>query len=858
MAKEISVNLNIDGVTVAAKNLNDLTAAISTLKSELDSATLGSDKFNILSANLQKAQSELKTFEKQFEGLEPQQKTEAFTKFGEGIAGAFAIGTNAAALFGQESKNVERIQTAAQQAIAISIGARQISEGILQASVLKKIAIEKLSAVVTNQAAAAEAKKTTTTVVSTVATEANVVATEAQVVATGSATVAQRLLNIVMAANPVFLLIGGIAALVGAFVLFSDSADDAAAAQDAFNESVERGILAAKQDQIFSEKIITNNQLQLDLLRARKAPLAEIQEQERLLLNSQKEAAETNLNNAIIVQANLQKEIDRLDKVTDRTEDQNKALKDLNKTLGEQKLEVTKLGNEYETFGQKTDILNANQANTNEEANKKIAEDNKRAFEEKKRKQEEASRKRLDIERKLSDELLKLGQNDLKNEEARINNEFNLVIDGLGVLTAADRQARIDAEVKKNNDLLDVKKSQIKIDFELAKNALLRQYEDIEGNSENEIKLRQAINDQIVELEQKKDNDVTAATQSATSANNKSVENGKKTEADIIEKGNDVILKLEKETNDLRTRNFIESIDDKFAKEKAIVINTFNLAQQSAEDTLKADQKNILATIEPGAKRDKALLDAKAKYDAAIILSTTERDEQLAQIEDDSAQARLDKVAQYTALIGQTISGVADSVNGLLQQITDNQLANLDAQTAATEESYDAQIEAAKKAGKSTEDLEKKKAAFQAQQEKVKKEIEKKAFQRNKAFQVANAIINTAVAVTSALAQPVGGPFLAIAAGIAGAAEIATILAQQFNGDSPAGSAPSGGGAPSIPATQIPTVPVNPNTEQNLTGASQNETLGNLQPLQVNVSISESEITGIQTFNGDLSNLVTL
>lgn len=67
------------------------------------------------------------------------------------------------------------------------------------------------------------------------------------------------------------------------------------------------------------------------------------------------------------------------------------------------------------------------------------------------------------------------------------------------------------------------------------------------------------------------------------------------------------------------------------------------------------------------------------------------------------------------------------------------------------------------------------------------------AFNVNKALGIVEATINTAKAVTSALAVPIAGPALAAAAGAAGAIQIATIASQKFN----AASAKSGGGGSS-------------------------------------------------------------
>ncbi len=61
-------------------------------------------------------------------------------------------------------------------------------------------------------------------------------ATVAQAVATGQATTAQKIMNTVMKANPIFLLIGAITAVIGAFALFSGETETAAEKTERLNE----------------------------------------------------------------------------------------------------------------------------------------------------------------------------------------------------------------------------------------------------------------------------------------------------------------------------------------------------------------------------------------------------------------------------------------------------------------------------------------------------------------------------------------------------------------------------------------------------------------------------------------------
>lgn len=105
--------------------------------------------------------------------------------------------------------------------------------------------------------------------------------------------------------------------------------------------------------------------------------------------------------------------------------------------------------------------------------------------------------------------------------------------------------------------------------------------------------------------------------------------------------------------------------------------------------------------------------------------------------------------------------------NGAVQALQQAEEANVDAK-------YDAEIEAAKKAGKDTTELEKKKA-----DEKLK--IQKKYADVNFAIKASQIIADTAVSIMKALSElgPIAGPIAAALMGITGAAQLATANAER-------------------------------------------------------------------------------
>ena len=126
----------------------------------------------------------------------------------------------------------------------------------------------------------------------------------------------------------------------------------------------------------------------------------------------------------------------------------------------------------------------------------------------------------------------------------------------------------------------------------------------------------------------------------------------------------------------------------------------------------------------------------------------------------------------------------------------------------------------------------------------------KQQFEANKAFQMANAIINGAMAVTSILASPSNkvdptGTLMAvqIAAAIAStAAQISTIERTRFEGGTPSQETPSMGGGGASAPTATPSMPQT-RTEQGTFLNEQGQTTGRID---TRVYVLESDITNTQ------------
>lgn len=204
MAKTVAFNVEIDEGN-SVKTLGSLKTQLEQINEQLEQTEIGSKAFTELSDQARNTASEIKTLEKTFEGLEPQQKTEAFLKGFEAISGAVAVTAGTLSLFGAESETVGRIEEKVQGAIAIAIGARAIAEGALQARIAARIVAERAAAI-----------------------------------ATKAATVAQAAFNLVLNANPIFLLVTVLAAVTAGIVAFTAAMGDDTDAVEENNKALLR------------------------------------------------------------------------------------------------------------------------------------------------------------------------------------------------------------------------------------------------------------------------------------------------------------------------------------------------------------------------------------------------------------------------------------------------------------------------------------------------------------------------------------------------------------------------------------------------------------------------------------------
>ena len=208
----------------------------------------------------------------------PDAKFKALTGALSGAANGFQAVQGAMGLVGVESAAVEETLLKVQSAMAFAQGIDGVLESIDSFKNLAKM----LGIVRT-------AKAVDTAVTATQATVTNVASA-----ATGKMTLAQKALNLVMKANPIFLIIAGIAALTTAIIFLNSETDNQAEKQKRLNklnkeyrEEIEKQIDLDKKKRIDKKGGLKDQEREIELLKAKGATDKEVYEAEKKLIKTQ-------------------------------------------------------------------------------------------------------------------------------------------------------------------------------------------------------------------------------------------------------------------------------------------------------------------------------------------------------------------------------------------------------------------------------------------------------------------------------------------------------------------------------------------------------------------------------------------
>jgi hypothetical protein len=538
--------------------------------------------------------------------------------------------------------------------------------------------------------------------------------------------------------NPLFLIVGVIAGAVAALKIWNDSVrEEAVRAQEAHTKAIDRNIesitkqrdrtkeindLLIRKAELEGKDIATIGKMRNDALKK------ENEENLRLIEEHRKKIASLKAKD-LGVQASSKDEYFELVK---KNNEEIKAEKDkLNELL-------------FETKKYKIELKNLKI-----ETDKAIEAENKAHNEKIKQQNETAYNERLALARRLSD--LQLGNLELthENERKRIEANYKFLTD-----TAqgnADELLMIESTRLSELAILDEKE---RSDREAKiKETAKREIEDAKGNSKiiTEIEKQRQLELDAVDIEFK-----ARKTDRETEYTNKVLEN-QKLRAENEQKTADEIELIDAQLFVLRTRGTEQQI---FAELKLYAVKKKQLEEQ-AQREIKAGKSKELAEKELQLK--------------------------LRQLSDETFKKNEENLKKETALTKEEKKSLALSLVNSAGQLADSlmQISRNQIQTELNEdkEKYDEKTQLLQNqldAGIiSEENFKAQKSVLDSEYAQKERELKKRQFESNKASQLINATIATAVGVANGLAAPPPlGLITAALAGALGATQIGIIASQ--------------------------------------------------------------------------------
>jgi hypothetical protein len=574
--------------------------------------------------------------------------------------------------------------------------------------------------------------------------------------------------------------------------------------------------------------------------------------------------------------AGIQAEIDRLRSIGD--EEGLKAFLEKNK-LNETQIELlTKSMDKVDesteqakkSADEKSDAEHKVTVNTEKENTKRV--NNAKKAEEERLK---AVQDRVNATIKLEETLTKLQDDNAKKEidlalagtkdeqkasELRvkaIENEFKMRSDA----NTKAAQNTLEAEIKLREDLAKVKDPAQKAEIEkqLAANQELQEALKVQNalNAQEELQKISEEKDKQNELKKQKEDEWIATYNSLVQTEEEKIQDARQKALDaadkarkdgviqteeelaeakrkINEKYNQDLQKLAKDTGDKleefdknvyngRVWFSQKSIDN--AKEAEVA--KVKAAEEAAVEKIEIAQRVMLAEQGEEAKNTQAYQDMEAQK-AGI------KEESLKKIADIQKFFAGEEKISLEEGLQMASEGIA-MLSSIQQAATETKLNNLNAEKEAA-------IAAAGNDAAARERIEK---DFAAKEDAIKK----KQFERDKKAAIAQALIQGALLIMKTMATlgPIAGPIVSIAMGAVTAAQVAAIASQKYQGSG------GGGGGVSTPSPTTPSAPQpsfsffgQPNQGNDIRTDMPREPQQTTQPLSINVSISESEITSTQ------------
>jgi len=240
----ISIDIQIEAAK-GAKTLGELENSLDEMNKAIREVPRGSKEFDKLSKQIASTSAEVKNLELGFEGLD---KEGVASELGS-VTGAIGDMTAAFILFGDESETLQEVTKNIEQAIAVSMGLKGAIEGVSSAQKLYNNLVK-----------------------------TGKLQTMLQTAAQKVATAATWLWNAALTANPIMLIVAGVAALTAALVIFTSSTDENTRAQELNNEARTKAAEAVAEERNKIDELVGTLTRETSSRRDKAEAIAELQD----------------------------------------------------------------------------------------------------------------------------------------------------------------------------------------------------------------------------------------------------------------------------------------------------------------------------------------------------------------------------------------------------------------------------------------------------------------------------------------------------------------------------------------------------------------------------------------------------
>lgn len=714
---------------------NKLAMQIRQLREQLAEMEMAGDTssqaFIDMSIQAAKLQDQMGDTARQIQILSSDTKNlDAAMSVGSGVAGAFNVATSAAALLGGESEELQQAFLKVQAALAVLNGVQQVANTLNKdsvANVVLRTALQKLFNKSKQQETAAITK-------GAVASGADAAAKGVEATTTGAATAAQWSLNAAMLANPVMLIVAGVAALcAGLVALFSWNKKNAEAQRD-FNGTMER-----------TKELIKDTKNESDYA----ARLAEAEGK------SWKEVAKIQ-ENGLMKQRNA------------AVRAYNDLVRKKNAANGKISEEEQKMLDEMREMWQSydEDIMKHRQ----DVHIREVAEQTKQNDEKLQKQREYAQRRRDEIkeaEKQLADVRIALMEDGAKKEIAKINLDFNRKIEAIKGNSKAEIALRTALEKQRQKAIAKVNDDVAAAEREQARQLANARYA-------NDLALAESFGGEY--LYETKKEVLQKQAELEIAAITESEKNEQMRAEKILAVNNKLIsdlkaLEREHAASEVNDAKMAAEIRVKEAENAALAIlndeNSTNEQIKAARETLANHDKNL---------RDIRMQEIESQYERGLITEQQYQDGIL-EIERESLEQQAEMIArqkeQTQELVNNILSFVSDMASEIFGAISDHIQQQLD----DLDEYYTTDAEEAK------EDANKKYLSEKEMEDK-KLALKRKAAAVEKAEAAFSIAMNTAMAIMRIWADvpkvDFGATTIAMTAFAAalGATQLAMVLAK--------------------------------------------------------------------------------